>query len=111
MSKLRVVAVGQFPMITGFALAGVSVIEADTRAEAVTRLADVLRRDDVGVVVAEQATIDALPVAVRQQVERRSIPVLLSLPSIDWTAAAPRAAADTLLDLLQRAIGYRVRLQ
>jgi hypothetical protein len=43
--------------------------------------------------------------------ERRSIPVLLSLPGLDWTAAAPGAAADTLLDLLQRAIGYRVRLQ
>lgn len=97
-------------MITGFALAGVSVMEADTRAEAVSRLAEALRRDDVGVVVAEQATIDALPEAMRQQIAKRSIPVLLSLPAADWTAE-PGGAADAILDLLQRAIGYRVRLQ
>jgi vacuolar-type H+-ATPase subunit F/Vma7 len=109
-SKLRVVAVGDFPMITGFALAGVSVVEADTRDEAASRLAEVLRRDDVGVVVARQETIDSLPDAVRQQIARRSIPVLLSLPAVDWTAA-PGTAADAILDLLQRAIGYRVRLQ
>jgi vacuolar-type H+-ATPase subunit F/Vma7 len=41
MSKLRVVAVGEYPMIAGFALAGVSVVEADTREEAA---------DDAGVV-------------------------------------------------------------
>jgi vacuolar-type H+-ATPase subunit F/Vma7 len=110
MSKLRVVAVGNFPMIAGFALAGVSVIEADTRAEAASRLADVLRREDVGVVIAQQATIDALPDSARVQIERRAIPVLLSLPAPAWTAA-PGAASDMVLDLLQRAIGYRVRLQ
>lgn len=110
MSKLRVVAVGDFPMIAGFALAGVSVMEADTRAEAASRLADVLGRSDVGVVIAQQSTIDALAESVRVQLERRAIPVLLSLPAAGWTAV-PRAGADAILDLLQRAIGYRVRLQ
>ena len=97
-------------MITGFALAGVSVVEAETREAAVTQLAEVLRRADVGVVIAAQETIDHLPDATRQQIARRSIPVLLSVPAADWTST-PRPAGDAILDLLQRAIGYRVRLQ
>ena len=110
MSKLRVVAVGDYPIIAGFALAGVSVVEADTREEAAARLAEVLRQDDVGVVIAGEATIAALPEPVRQGMAKRSIPVLLSLPAVDWSAT-PGRGADAILDLLQRAIGYRVRLQ
>ena len=97
-------------MTTGFALAGVSVVEADTPEAAVSRLVEALHRADVGVVIAAQETIDRLPDAARQQVAKRSIPVLLSLPAADWTTT-PRPAGDAILDLLQRAIGYRVRLQ
>lgn len=110
MSKMRVVAVGEFPLITGFALAGIPVVEAESRDEAAARLADLVNRDDVGVVFADHAVVAALPEPVRQKLSRQSTPVLLSLPDPDWSAAV-QTQSNEILDLLQRAIGYRVRLQ
>lgn len=110
MSRLRVVAVGQYPLISGFALAGVPTIEAETHAEAVARLNELVTADDVGVVIADRAVINALPEATRRRLSRRSVPIVLALPAPDWGEVA--AAGETqILDLLQRAIGYRVRLQ
>jgi vacuolar-type H+-ATPase subunit F/Vma7 len=110
MSKLRVVAVGEFPLITGFALAGIPVMEAESRDEAVARVADLVARDDVGVVFADHNVVDALPEPIRRRLSRQSTPVVLSLPDPEWTAAA-QSESNEILDLLQRAIGYRVRLQ
>lgn len=108
--RARVVAVGEAPLVVGFALAGVPAIEAATRDEAVIRLAEALDDPSIGIVLADHAIIDALPDPVKQRAARRSTPILLSLPSPDWSET-PDHGASAILDLLQRAIGYRVRLQ
>ena len=110
MSKLGVVAVGEFPVISGFALAGVPVYEAETQEQAVARLGEVIRREDVGVVLAPHRVVEALPESLRRYLSKRSTPVVLPLPDPDWTAET-HAESSEILDLLQRAIGYRVRLQ
>lgn len=108
--RARVVAVGEAPFVTGFALAGVPVLEAETREDAAIKLAEALDDPTIGIVLADHALIDALPEPVRHRVARRSTPILLSLPSPDWSET-PDRGASAILDLLQRAIGYRVRLQ
>jgi len=110
MTRLRVVAVGEFPQIAGLALAGVPVIEAESRDEAVARLNDVVHQEDVGVVLAEQAVIRSLPDATRRKLALQSVPIVLSLPRPEWEESA-EPISNEILDLLQRAIGYRVRLQ
>ena len=110
MSKMRVIAVGEYPLVSGFALAGIPVVEAESRDEAAARLADLVDRDDVGVVFADHTVVDALPEPIRRRLSRQSTPVLLSLPDPDWSAAV-ESHSNEILDLLQRAIGYRVRLQ
>ena len=110
MSKMRVIAVGEYPLVSGFALAGLPVVEAESRDEAAARLADLVDRDDVGVVFADHTVVDALPEPIRRRLSRQSTPVLLSLPDPDWSAAV-ESQSNEILDLLQRAIGYRVRLQ
>lgn len=110
MSRLRVVAVGQFPQITGLALAGVPVIEAESHDEAVARLDEVVKHDDVGVVIAAQNVVRSLPESTRHRLEGQSVPIVLALPNADWSESA-EPMSNEILDLLQRAIGYRVRLQ
>src|SRR5581483_5496934 len=107
--RARVVAVGEAPLVVGFALAGVPTLEAETRDEAVSRLTEALDDPTIGIVIADHALIDALPEPVRHRAARRSTPILLSLPSPDWSET-PDRGASAILDLLQRAIGYRVRL-
>ncbi|HVX38191.1 MAG TPA: V-type ATP synthase subunit F [Gemmatimonadaceae bacterium] len=108
--KARVVAVGEAPLAIGFALAGVSSIEAESREDALNKLAETLDDPTVGIVLVDHALVDALPEPVRMRAARRSTPILLSLPSPDWSET-PDHGASAILDLLQRAIGYRVRLQ
>ena len=110
MSYRSVVAIGAPPMSLGFALTGVSVIEAGADREGATRLAALLARDDVGIVLADERLVDLVSAEARRDRSRRAIPVLVPVPVARWTAA-PRTEAAFILDLLQRAIGYRVRLQ
>jgi vacuolar-type H+-ATPase subunit F/Vma7 len=110
MSRLRVVAVGEYPVISGFALAGVPVYEAETQEEAIAQLTEVVKRDDVGVVLAPHRIVEALPEGIRRYLAKRSTPIVLPLPDPDWSTE-PHAESSEILDLLQRAIGYRVRLQ
>jgi vacuolar-type H+-ATPase subunit F/Vma7 len=110
MSKFAVVGIGPRDFTSGLGLAGVPRIEAVTVADGVGRLDGLLERRDVGVVIADRRLVDALPDSVRRRVARRSTPILLSVPRPEWTEAGAEPASD-ILDLLQRAIGYRVRLQ
>lgn len=110
MSRLAIVGIGPSDLTTGLALAGLPRIETATLDDGVARLSDLLFRDDVGIVIADRRLVDALPEDVRRRAARRSTPILLSVPRPEWTAAGAEPASD-ILDLLQRAIGYRVRLQ
>jgi vacuolar-type H+-ATPase subunit F/Vma7 len=110
MSKLRVVAVGQYPLISGFALAGVTTMETASDAEGIVRLTELIGRDDVGVVLADRAVIAGLSEPTQRRLSRQSLPIVLPLPRPDWDATSTEGEGQ-ILDLLQRAIGYRVRLQ
>ena len=108
--SLKVMAIGPAPMTAGFALAGVETVRADIDGAGANQLAALLMRDDVGVLLADEKLVARLPEALRAAAQRRSVPVLLPVPRAKWDEqVAP--AGDEILDLLQRAIGYRVRLQ
>jgi vacuolar-type H+-ATPase subunit F/Vma7 len=97
------------PMAAGFRLAGVPCDEVRTPREAAERLLGIVTEEDAGVVLVEQRLLDAVPEATRRELEKRATPILVAVPPPQWTAR--HRADDYILDLLQRAIGYRVRLQ
>jgi len=95
----------------GIALAGLVPIIVDTAAHAVAvldRLASEPARG--GIILMEQTLHDALPPATRRQLRREGLPIVMPFPG-----PAPLVAGATpeqeLLEILRRAIGYRVRLQ
>jgi vacuolar-type H+-ATPase subunit F/Vma7 len=108
MSGVRVVGL---PVATaGFALAGLpthEVSDAKEGAAALTTLAD---RGDTGVLLVEQAVLDAVDPVTERELMRRPAPIIVPFPSPAWKdrGAAPESL---VLELLQRAIGYRVRLR
>ena len=110
MSKFAIIGIGPPDFTAGLGLAGVPRIEAMTAADGVIRLDALLARSDIGIVIADRRLVDSLPEATRRRAARRSTPILLSVPRPEWTEAGAEPASD-ILDLLQRAIGYRVRLQ
>ncbi len=103
-------AVGPADMSTGFALAGVPSEQVGTPEDGVARLTELLGRDDIGVVLVDESILKAVPDDLRRRFNRRPLPVLLPVPRPHWEKRE-EDAASYLLDLLQRAIGYRMRLR
>lgn len=97
-------------LASGFRLAGLEVEEARTADEA-SRLVDrYASRSETGLILLQQEWFDGLPEGQRRALDRVPLPVIVPVPSAEWIEG--RGAAESwILDLLQRAIGYRVRLQ
>jgi vacuolar-type H+-ATPase subunit F/Vma7 len=102
-------AVGHTVASAGFSLAGIPSHEVSDR-DASSMLAELTQRDDVTVLLIEQSVLDALEPSFQQELFRRAAPIIVPFPAPSWKEEA--VAADRfILDLLQRAIGYRVRLR
>jgi vacuolar-type H+-ATPase subunit F/Vma7 len=111
MTARRVVTIGPSETVAGLALVGIPGIEVSDVASGAARLSTLLLEDDdFGVILADERLVSALSPAARRRLARRPVPVLVTVP-------APRAPSTlnrgtgVLLDLLQRAVGYRVRLR
>ncbi|HEU0032562.1 MAG TPA: V-type ATP synthase subunit F [Kofleriaceae bacterium] len=94
----------------GIALAGIAPIVATTGDEAAAALARLAHEPaHGGVVLIEQSLHDALPASTRRQLQREGTPILMPFPG---PAPLPGVAPEhELLEILRRAIGYRVRLR
>lgn len=94
------------PVATGFALAGLTAVEADmtTAPNAIERIVD---QQDAGIILVEQTLYDALPGELRARVDRLASPVLVPFPSPAWQGRG--LAEQYVLEILRQAVGYRVR--
>lgn len=92
----------------GFALAGVRALPAADGLEAGVLIDGLLGSPDVGVVLVEESLFGALSEARRRGLEQRPLPVVIPIPGPRAAGAPP--SERRLVEVLQRAIGYRVRL-
>ena len=92
----------------GFALAGL-VAETADEVGVDTALRALLQRRDLGVILLEESLHAALAPDLRSLVDRVAQPVVVPFPGPAWRAAP--SAEEQVVELLRRAIGYRVRLR
>ena len=91
----------------GFRLAGIATLAAAGAEEATAALARLRADPSVGVVLIEDALHAELAAADR---EAEGLPALVPFPGPAW--AGPEDAAEArVLEILRRAIGYRVKLR
>ena len=93
----------------GFALAGIVPDAVDDEGTAEVALRALLARRELGVVLLEESLYAALAPDLRSQVDRVAQPVVVPFPGPAWRAAP--SAEEQVVELLRRAIGYRVRLR
>lgn len=103
-----VIVIGREPFLAGFALAGLPTLEAADGAEAAALLRDLRAQDTAGVVLIQQALHGALPDEATRELERGALPIVVPYPEPSW--ARPVSPEEHIIELLRRAIGYRVRL-
>jgi vacuolar-type H+-ATPase subunit F/Vma7 len=99
--ELSVRVVCRPELAAGFELAG---LRADTAVDAPRRAGD----PAVGIVLVDERLHRALPADVVRRLERLERPLVTTFPGPRFAAA--EAAEEVVVELLRRAIGYRVRL-
>lgn len=92
----------------GFELAGLRAVEVEPGAGAERELERIRSERGVGVVLVEEAIHEALSEELLDAFAREPLPVLVPFPGPVWKERPPAGAY--LLELLRRAVGYRVRL-
>jgi vacuolar-type H+-ATPase subunit F/Vma7 len=109
MSQPQLVVIASSGLTAGFALAGVRVVEAANSDEAAREIGRLADKGQTGVVIIEEPLYEGIPDEVRRGFARSALPVVIPVPGPDWTAES--SAHEYIVEILRRAIGYRVRLQ
>lgn len=93
----------------GFGLAGLAADIAEEADQAEALLRGYLARPDLGVVLVDETLLAQLAPEARALMDRVAQPVVVPIPGPAWRAAP--TAEEQVVELLRRAIGYRVRLR
>lgn len=109
MTERRLVVITTPPSSAGFALAGVPVFPEADGPSAARRIELLISESEVGVVMIEERLHRDLPEDLTRRLRRRALPVIVPMPGPDW--ASESTAHEYIVDILRRAIGYRVKLQ
>ncbi len=109
MSAKELVVIASPGSSVGFELAGVPALQATDATEAARHLDRLIDDPNAGVIMIEDGLYGALAEEVRRSLERSALPVVIPIPGPDWTEES--TAHEYIVDILRRAIGYRVRLQ
>ena len=92
----------------GFGLAGVAVTPVADGLDPAVALDHAVRDPGVGVILIDEALYEVIPPEARARLDRLAQPVVVPFPAAQWGRGAP--AEERMVELLRRAIGYRVRL-
>ncbi|HUO51835.1 MAG TPA: hypothetical protein VMT93_04910 [Gemmatimonadaceae bacterium] len=94
----------------GFALAGLPVTELAAGPDAGLRVAELARDEGNALLLVDDALLPFVSDEDRAELAKRAVPIVIPFPAPSWEEQ-PAEPAAYILALLQRAIGYRVRLQ
>jgi len=97
-------------LASGFRLAGLVTDDVANTDDIGPLLAARSAEPGLGILIVEQRLLDAAPDVVRREVERRPVPIIVPVPTPAW-GERPADAEELILELLRRAIGYRVKLR
>jgi len=93
----------------GFTLAGVDVHEASSREDGQRRLAEELSNDQMGVILIDETYLEELSRNLQRKVDESTVPLVVSIPIITkWEYVHDQN--ERFERIIQRAIGYRIKL-
>lgn len=93
----------------GFRLAGLPVRSAPDAEGAEAAVRQWSSDPDVAVIFVQRSLFDGLSEALLRSVASTAVPVVVPFPDPAWEEAGP--AEEWVVELLRRAVGYRVQLR
>jgi vacuolar-type H+-ATPase subunit F/Vma7 len=109
MKGQQLVVISSPGLSAGFALAGVPVFEATDGANAARQIDHLVDAMNAAVILIDEPLYEDLSDEVRRALRRSAFPVVIPVPGPDWTTKT--TAHEYIVEILRRAIGYRVKLQ
>jgi vacuolar-type H+-ATPase subunit F/Vma7 len=109
MNARGLVVIASPGLSAGFGLAGVPVFEAADGTHAAAQIERLAAEGSAGVVIIDEPLYRDLPEELLRSLRRSALPVVIPVPGPDWTTES--TAHEYIVEILRRAIGYRVKLQ
>ena len=109
MKGQQLVVISSPGLSAGFALAGIPVFEARDGADAARQIDHAVDAMNAGVIIIDEPLYEDLSDEVRRDLRRAPLPVVIPVPGPDWMTET--SAHEYIVEILRRAIGYRVKLQ
>jgi len=95
---MKVAVIGDADFALGFRLVGIrDVYEVGSDEDLVKAVEDVLKRDDVGIVVVRYEDLRKLPLALRREIDERVEPTFVAVGGV--------GAVEELRDKIRKALG------
>lgn len=108
--RYRVRIVGRQGQIAGFAAAGLPTTVVASDSTGLSIIQDLIEEPDAGVILVAQELYDAIAPALERWLARKPLPMVVPIPNPKWVDRA-ESAEGHIVELLRRAIGYRVRVR
>lgn len=105
MMKLSVI--GDFDTVTGFRLAGIKdAYEVEEPAEAVDLLKDIIKNEEIGIIIITEKIADSIRDETKELFEGRITPLMVEIPDKNGPIEKKK---DPIKELIRRAVGVEVK--
>ena len=104
----KVTVITNSELATGFRLAGVEVLRAETAEEARNLLLPLLRQEDISIVAIDDDYLADLKEEERRRLWETQRPLVIGIPT--GALAPERSRTDYILELIRWAVGFEVAL-
>jgi vacuolar-type H+-ATPase subunit F/Vma7 len=108
--KLRLHALARAGLAEGLGLAGIPFAAVASVEEGAERLGELVLAAAPQALLVEESLVDAMSPAARRRLARQTLPIVLSVPGPARALGGSRADEE-VLEILRRAVGYRLRLR
>jgi vacuolar-type H+-ATPase subunit F/Vma7 len=106
--KLRLRALARAGLAEGMGLAGIPFTAVADIRDGSERLGELVTAAAPEVLLVEEEVVEAMSPGTRRRLGRQALPIVLSVPG---PARGAGGADEEVLEILRRAVGYRLRLR
>lgn len=108
----KITAVLNSDLHLGFSLSGITVFNCKSLKEQVEVFSRVLEKNEIGMIIVDEAFMDSLDPLLQKDLLRRTRPLVIPIPgTLEWKDTEEKAMDDLIHQLLRKAVGYQLNIQ